>query len=364
VTGTRPKERLDVSDLLAARVAALTGVARGDVRVRARPPTDHQSNRLYDVRVAGRHLIAKEFLKADEFATAPVREHRALELLAPLDLAPRPVAVEPEPRPPLGPLVLYEFMPGAMWDRRRPSADDLARLAQLWLAMHRVPTEDLWASRDHGRPAAEAEQWFREHLQAYGRWADAEFPEGRRGLDLCLGLLERRRGVGQELDAQEPVLCFCRADNRFANVIARPDGRLGMVDWEDSGLGDPAKDLADLATHANQEDLLSPDDLRAFLGPYLAERGRLDPGLERRMQLYLALFPLFWLAGLLEGGVRRAAAGGLSGWRVNGLPANERLRRYLARAASWPATDFSADLAALESLRFFPDRPPPAGTAA
>lgn len=359
--GARPKERLDVSDLLAARVAALTGVARGDVRVRARPPIDHQSNRLHDVWLGQRHLIAKEFVKADEFTTAPWREHRALERLARIDIAPRPVAIEPEPRPPLGPLVLYEFMPGTMWDRRRPTADDLAQLAEVWLAMHRVPTEDLWASRGHGRPAAESEQWFREGLQAYGRWAEAEFPEGRRGLELCLELLERRRDVGRELDAHEPVLCFCRADNRFANVIARPDGRLGMVDWEDSGLRDPAKDLADLATHANQEDLLSPDDLRAFLGPYLAERGRLDPGLERRTQLYLAFFPLFWLAVLLGDGVRRAAANGLSGWRVNGMPANQRLRRYLARAASWPSADFSAELKALGSLRFFPDQPPTAG---
>jgi aminoglycoside phosphotransferase (APT) family kinase protein len=223
--------------------------------------------------------------------------------------------------------------------------------------MHRVPTEELWDSRGHGRPVAEAEEWFRERLGAYGRWAEAEFPEGRRGLDLCLELLERRRIVGQELDGHEPVLCFCRADTRFANVIARPDGRLGMVDWEDSGLRDPAKDLADLATHANQEDLLSPGDLRAFLDPYLAERGRLDPGLERRMQLYLALFPFFWLAVLVGNGLRRAAAGERGDWAVTGLPANERLRRYLARAAGWPASDFSGELAALGSLRFFPDQP-------
>jgi thiamine kinase-like enzyme len=32
---------------------------------------------------------------------------------------------------------------------------------------------------------------------------------------------------------------FCRADPRFANVITRPDGRLAMVDWEDSGRAIP-----------------------------------------------------------------------------------------------------------------------------
>ena len=201
--------------------------------------------------------------------------------------------------------------------------------------------------------------WFRERFDAYGRWAEAEFPEGRRGLDRCLALLDRLGPVAAEVGELPAVRCFCRPDHRFANVIARPDRRLAMVDWEDSGLRDPAIDLADLTTHADQEDLLAPSDLRAFLDPYLATRVPLDPHLPRRYGLYLAAIPIFWLALLLATGVRRATADALARWQVNDLPPNQRLRRYLARAAAWPAVDFSAELASLESLRFFPDVPEP-----
>jgi aminoglycoside phosphotransferase (APT) family kinase protein len=343
-----------VSEAVAELVARAIGVAVNAVRVDLRPPVEHQSNRLYDVRVDGRHLIAKEFLKPDEFTTSPWREHRALELVAPLDLAPAPVCIEPAATAAHGPVVVYEYLEGEAWDRRRPTAAQLGRLARTWLVVNRVPTDGLWPSRGQERSFAEAEAWFREGLRAYGGWAAAEFPPGRRGLDLCLELLERRRPIGQELGDREPLLCFCRSDPRFANVIERPDGRIAMVDWEDSGLRDPARDLADLATHPNQEDLLSADDLAAFLGPYLAERSALDADLERRMQLYLAIFPLFWLADLMRSGARRAQTGRLSGWSINGLPPNARLRRYLARALAWPASDFSAQLDPLADLSFFP----------
>ena len=132
---------------LAQHLARLIGTGTDDLRVRLRPPLDHQSNRLYDVWVARRHLIAKEFLKPDEFATAPVREHRALALIAPLDIAPLPVAFAPEPNPPCGPVVVYEFLEGNGWERRRRSATELAKLAALWLTVHGVPTDGLWASR-------------------------------------------------------------------------------------------------------------------------------------------------------------------------------------------------------------------------
>jgi hypothetical protein len=55
------------------------------------PPLAHHSNRLIDAWSGGQHLIVKEFLKPDEFDGAPAREYRALQLLAPLDIAPQPV---------------------------------------------------------------------------------------------------------------------------------------------------------------------------------------------------------------------------------------------------------------------------------
>ena len=39
---------------------------------------------------------------------------------------------------------------------------------------------------------------------------------------------------------------------------------------------------------------------------------------------------------------------------INGLEANLRLRRYLARALAWPDRDLARELAGLGDLRFFP----------
>ena len=147
---------------------------------------------------------------------------------------------------------------------------------------------------------------------------------------------------------------FCRSDARFANVVERPDGRLGLVDWEDSGLCDPAREVSDLMFAANQEDLLSSDEWEAFLRPYLAVQTPRDPLLRQRIHLYAALYPLYWLALLFRIGLERAREGTLATWTVNGLPADVRLRRYLARALAWPDRDFSGQLAELEDLRLFP----------
>lgn len=111
-------------DRLSALAARATGLSSADVELAVRRPLDHQSNRLYDVRAGERHLILKEYLKPQEFAEAPAREFRALELMAPLDIAPRPILIHAEPEPPLGPVVVYEYMEGDMWDHRRPTASD------------------------------------------------------------------------------------------------------------------------------------------------------------------------------------------------------------------------------------------------
>jgi hypothetical protein len=91
----------------------------------------HQANILYDVFGDGRHLIAKEFL-SDMDLDSPLNEYRALRLVEPLDMAPRPVFFDPD----VGQVVVYEFLEGVMWDRRVPSAAALAALADRWVELH------------------------------------------------------------------------------------------------------------------------------------------------------------------------------------------------------------------------------------
>jgi aminoglycoside phosphotransferase (APT) family kinase protein len=341
-------------ETLKQQVTAALGLAPAEASLALREPAPYQSNHLYDLRAGRGHWIVKEYRKPDEFDLAPRREYGALERLESLDIAPRPVLLQVEPRPPLGPFVVYEYMPGRMWDRRRPSAAELGRLAQIWLAFAELPVDDLPLARAYeGSPVQAAAGW-RRAFENYAEWAEAQFPAAFPAARLCQEALARHGADIQELAKSRPRLTFGRSDSRFANIIARPGGRIGIVDWEDSGLIDPALDLADLMVHANQEDLLSVGEWEAFLALYLATRGTADPGLEWRLALYQVLLSFLWLSILLSRGVVLSQNGRLNEWLINEIPANQRLRRYLARVLVRPGGHLTGQLEGLSGLTFFP----------
>ena len=124
------------------------------------------------------------------------------------------------------------------------------------------------------------------------------------------------------------------------------------MDWEDSGLRDPAREVADLLMHPNQEDLIDWQAWQPFLSVYMTGR-RDDPDFELRLQGCLAVFPVFWLGILLADGMRRIPAGELETWMINEMEPNTRLRRYMARAQAWPDPDPNAALSELADLEFF-----------
>jgi aminoglycoside phosphotransferase (APT) family kinase protein len=327
------------------------GYAPETIRVTPRPPIDHQSNQLWDIQAGSDSLIGKQFLKPDEWADAPRREFDALTLLAPLDIAPQPVFYDPT----VAPLVLYVYMEGDMWPRRQPRAAQLEQLADLWLQFQAAPTKNLWGSRNQNGSLASAGTRLAVWFEQYVEWAETQFPPAQEAVRLTRELMAQHTQAAQQLAQMEPKLAFGRADARFANVIQRPDGRLGLVDWEDSGLRDPARDLADLITHPNQEDLLAWADWQPFFSRYLPAHEQHDPALWERTHLYLALFPLFWLALVTSARVRQMQAGEPLPATFNDLPPNVRLRRYLARALAWPDLECEGLLGELKDVLFFPE---------
>lgn len=336
---------------LAGRVS---GVSVDRIQVTVRAPLAHQSNRLYDIYFDQQHWIAKEYLNEDEFADAPRREYESLRLVASLDIAPTPIHYEPCSDY-IRPIVLYHYMQGAMWDRRAPTESDLSRLAQVWLTMHQVEKNGLWLSRGQETSLGQALLRIKQKLHAYRDWAQQFYVSGIRAADWGLEILKKRETDLAVFSGMKQELVFSRADPRFANVIERTEGTLGYVDWEDAGLRDPARDLADMMIHPNQEDLVSENLWQAFFDPYYAEREKYDPQIKERTHLYYGGASLVWYAGLLDFGVRRASRGDLPGWQINGIPANQRLRRYLARCWAWPDGNLDDELETLSDFCFFPE---------
>ncbi len=340
---------------IAAVVSHALKLPPGEIRIRPLAPLAHQSNHLYEARAEGVIYMVKEFRKPDELYDAPAREIFAMEALATRDIAPWPVAHIPPGRlgPGQWPVVVYRRMDGEMWDRRAPTPADMQALARLWLTVSEVPIDEAPRARGIADGAGRLLDRLPRILQRYADWAREAAPH-------CLPMARALEQVGLRAEAAAAELhglpareVYCRSDARFSNVIARPDGRLGMVDWEDCGVGDPAQFVADLRIGPNQEDLISDAAWQSFSGLYLGALGRRDPTLARRVALYELLVASLWLGWMAERVLAEAGVGPVRPWAMNTMPATERGRRFLARALAWPDDDFDAALARLSGYRFF-----------
>ena len=320
-------------------------------RIKYRQPSGFQSNRLYDVWVNGRHLIAKEYLKPDEYLDAPRRDFNCMQRLSDLNIAPKPVFYDPN----LGPLVIYEYLAGEIWPRKRPSPHMLAQLVETWLILHALPTDDLWLARSMEQLAQGVAMQCEEIFQTYAAWTAVQFLPGQPCATHCLKLLPKLFDAVEKLSLLNPTLCFCQSDTRFANILQRPSGELALIDWEDGGLGDPAFDLANFLIAPNEEDVLGMQEWEGLLRPYLKNRHKADPTFELRMQHYLTILTIFWLALFLKGGMHKHQTNTLHNWHIHDLPANHRLQRYLARAICQLNISFQSRLAEVHNLQFFPE---------
>jgi aminoglycoside phosphotransferase (APT) family kinase protein len=329
-------------------VAHALGLSPGEITVRPVAPLDHQSNTLYEARAGGEVYMVKEFRKLDELHDAPAREYFAMEALVARDIAPRPVAHVRAGQlgPGQWPIVVYQRLEGEMWDRRAPSPAEMTALARLWLTIHEVPVEGAPRARGIADGAGRLLDRLPHILLRYAEWARKNAPD-------CLPTARALEEVGARAEAAAAELrvlpvreLYCRSDARFSNVIARPDGRLAMVDWEDCGVADPAQFVADLRTGPNQEDLVGADAWRAFAKTYFEALTPADPALPRRVKLYELLAVTLWLGWMAERVLTDAEKGPVRPWTMNTMPATERGRRFLARALAWPEGDVA-------ELRFF-----------
>jgi thiamine kinase-like enzyme len=91
-----------------------------------------------------------------------------------------------------------------------------------------------------------------------------------------------------------PPEALCRLDPNIRNFIRRPAG-WGSVDWENSGWGDPAFEIADLMAHPAY-DGVPATRWEWVIATYCALRK--DAGAETRIRAYYPLMLAWWVARL------------------------------------------------------------------
>jgi aminoglycoside phosphotransferase (APT) family kinase protein len=253
------------------------------------------------------------------------REYHALVALqrAGLDLAPQPVLLERGRYP--QPVVVTTWLAGQSADI--PPTDDAewAGLIRHLVTVHALtPAETTVALPPVVLTMASAQDGLARLDDQLRRLPEEARPS-------ALQALADRAAQAPFPAWPQPPVALCRGDPNISNFLRRP-GTWASVDWEYSGWGDPAFELADLATHPKY-DAVPPQRWDWVIARYCAARS--DPTVEMRIRVYAQLLLVWWVArfarllyeaprGLDERLVRRPA-----GWEST---ARRQYQHYLVRA--------------------------------
>lgn len=131
----------------------------------------------------------------------------------------------------------------------------------------------------------------------------------------------KARAVRLALEASPAPLVPCHNDPWPGNLLDA-DGRIYLIDWEYSGMNDPAWDLADLSVEAG----FGPEQDRAMVEAYRG--GAASPMFYSRLEIYKAMSDLHWS---IWGFVQHARGNPAEDFWSYAL---ERLRRSKARMSS------------------------------
>ena len=260
-------------------------------------------------------------------------------------------------------------------DERDRAGREYAALSALQQAGLRIAPEPIWLDRDRYKQPVVVQSWitgeaFSRPPQSDAEWAallehygviHAVTPD-RTAVALMTGVLNVSSGEAGKALVREHVgrlpaeaqpgslqdllarfddwspphwpaspCTLVRVDGNWRNFLRRGEG-LASVDWENSGWGDPAFELGELAVHPAYEDVPGWR-WEQFAASYAQRRD--DPTLALRVQTYTTIMLVWWVVrwarylyeaprGLDERLVSRAA-----GWLAE---VEQQYDRYLAQA--------------------------------
>jgi aminoglycoside phosphotransferase (APT) family kinase protein len=300
------------------------------------------NNALYRVETDGQ-CCAVKLCVADGRRRA-AREYGALLLLhrAGVDLAPQPLCLDESCTLVPFPAVVYRWLCGKSLGPTL-TMRELAMLLEGYHSMH-----TLYRDEHESSAGGALDAWFHwfdfevylselvDFLAEYGSWLATTEPDGpylrERLARLVAGCAETVRTTSVDPSCESVRRCLCRVDPNLANTVLDESGRLRWVDWEYSGWGDPALDLADLRWHAALSGLSDSQQ------DWLRENYRWPPddaGFEERLALWDRLLATRWPFLVLR--VLWSAHNGPDRVRltrpdVDPVVLRERLVRFIERA--------------------------------
>jgi aminoglycoside phosphotransferase (APT) family kinase protein len=292
---------------------------------RIRPVGGGANNLIYRATDAEHDLAIKWAIR--DARDRAGREYAALTALraAGLNLAPAPLWLERERY--AQPVVVQEWLDGAVSPNPPAGEAEWRALLDHYLAIHTLVRARAAEPR---QPAV-----LNMDSAAAGRAAIEQQLA-------CIPLPERLPdllALVQKLDEVHfpqwgaPPLALCRVDPNTRNFVRRA-GAWASVDWENSGWGDPAFEIADLIAHPAYAGV-PPARWEWLIGAYCAARGEL--AVAQRIRAYHLLMLAWWVVRLARtlyevprGGDQRLAARP-AGWQAE---TNALYRRYLALAST------------------------------
>jgi aminoglycoside phosphotransferase (APT) family kinase protein len=250
---------------------------------RIAPIVGGANNLLYHV-TNDRAAYAVKFTIRDERNRAQ-REYDALRVLhhAGLRLAPQSVWLDLQRY--RQPVVVQTWLDGAILSAAPATAADWAALLNHYCAIHSLTpaqaTVALAEANLNIASGAAGKALIRQHVAKLPPSAQPD------SLQALLAWIE-----GWTPPAwPTPPRALCRADPNWRNFIRRTDN-WASVDWENSGWGDPAFELADLMVHPAYEHI-SLAQWEQLITAYAEQRG--DPSAVVRIQTYATIMLVWWV---------------------------------------------------------------------
>ena len=241
------------------------------------------NNLLYRVTRSGRDYAVKFAVRDDRNRAG--REYAALAALhhAGLELAPQPIWVDHDRY--RQPVMVQTWLDGEALTAPPQTDGDWEALLRHYCAIHSLtPSQTTVAIADAVHNAASGSagrELVHQHV--------ARLPPEARPASLLRLLAWFDDWTPPTWP--EPPRTLCRVDPNWQNFIRRPHG-WASVDWENSGWGDPAFELADLLVHPAYEGV--PMARRQELSAGYAQQME-DPTADVRIQTYYTVLLMWWV---------------------------------------------------------------------